>query len=62
MRNLDASPVLEQPNLVEIKAATVNNRRVSDFGLNVAITRAKTEEKQPGGKPASAKQPGGNKS
>lgn len=62
MRNLDASPVLEQPNLVEIKAATVSNRRVSDFALNVVITRAKTEEKQPDGKPVSAKQPGGKKS
>lgn len=45
MRNLDASPVLEAPNLVEIKSAMVSNRRVSDFVMNVAITRAKTEEK-----------------
>jgi type IV pilus assembly protein PilN len=54
MRNLDASPFLEQPNLVEIKAAMANNRRVSDFGLNVAITRTKTEDKPAAGKPAKA--------
>jgi len=59
MRNLDASPFLEQPALVEIKAGSLNNRRVSDFGLNIAITRAKTEEKKPA--PASAQtQPGGS--
>lgn len=52
MRNLDASPFLEQPNLVEIKAATVSNRRVSDFGLNVAITRSKTEDTAKPGRPA----------
>jgi type IV pilus assembly protein PilN len=57
MRNLDASPFLEQPNLVEIKSVTANNRRVSDFGMNVTITRAKAEEKKGTGKPAVAIQP-----
>jgi len=57
MRNLDASPFLEQPALVEIKAGSLNNRRVSDFGLNIAITRAKTEEKKPAPAPAQT-QPG----
>jgi type IV pilus assembly protein PilN len=46
MRNLDASPFLEQPALVEIKSGSLNNRRVSDFGLNIAITRAKTEDRK----------------
>jgi type IV pilus assembly protein PilN len=50
MRNLDASPFLEQPSLVEIKSASLNNRRVSDFGLNVAITRAKADDKKEAGK------------
>lgn len=49
MRSLDESPHLAQPALVEVKAATLNNRRVSDFSLNVAIERAKTDE-QSGGK------------
>lgn len=46
MRNLGDSPFLEQPGLVEIKAATANNRKVSEFNLNVAITRTKTDDKQ----------------
>lgn len=39
MRGLNDSPIFEQPNLIEIKAATVNNTRVSEFNLTVKITR-----------------------
>lgn len=39
MRNLEASPYLEKPDLVEIKAATVNNKRLSEFIMNVGIRR-----------------------
>lgn len=39
MRNLDGSPALEKPELIEIKTAEVNKRRVSDFNLNVAVRR-----------------------
>ena len=42
MRNLDGSPYLESPQLVEIKAASVDNRRVGEFVLNVNIERPKT--------------------
>jgi type IV pilus assembly protein PilN len=38
MRNLDASPWLEAPELVEIKAATVNGLRASEFSLNITLT------------------------
>lgn len=48
MRNLEASPVMERPDLVEIKAATVGNRRLSEFNLNVVITRQTTEDDQAG--------------
>lgn len=41
MRNLDGSPYFESPQLVEIKAATVDSRRVGDFVLNVNIERPK---------------------
>ena len=34
MRNLEASPWLEQPQLVESKAIVVNGRRVYEFGMN----------------------------
>ncbi|MBL8453326.1 PilN domain-containing protein [Zoogloea sp.] len=44
MRNLEASPHLEKADLVEVKAAVLNNRRVSEFSLNVNIERAKSEE------------------
>lgn len=48
MRNLEASPYLERADLVEVKAATLNNRRVSEFNLNVAIERPKTDEADKG--------------
>lgn len=44
MRNLEASPHLEKADLVEVKAAVLNNRRVSEFSLNVNIERAKSAD------------------
>lgn len=53
MRNLDESPLLEKPELVEIKAATVDKRRLSEFTLNVLFTRQTAEDaKKAAGKPA----------
>ena len=43
MRNLEASPYLENPDLVEIRAATVNNKRLSEFTMNVQIKRQRTD-------------------
>jgi type IV pilus assembly protein PilN len=40
LRNLDASAWLEQPSLVEIKAATAGNARLNEFSVNVRLTRA----------------------
>lgn len=37
MRNLEASPWLEFPELIETKAATVNGLRVSEFSLKVKV-------------------------
>jgi len=49
MRSLEESPWFEQPTLVEIKSATVNNLRANEFLLTVKQTRQQaTEEK--GGK------------
>ncbi|MDP1527609.1 MAG: PilN domain-containing protein [Rhodocyclaceae bacterium] len=39
MQNLDASPVLERPLLVEIKAAQVGKQRMNEFTLAIHITR-----------------------
>jgi len=40
MRNIEASPWLESPGLVEVKAANVDKRRVSEFNLNLSLKRA----------------------
>ncbi len=38
MRSLEASPWLESPALIEIKAVTVNNVRQNEFNLNIRLT------------------------
>jgi type IV pilus assembly protein PilN len=57
MHNLDESPVLERPVLVEIKAAMVGKRRMNEFNLTIEFTRQKTDSKPSAGGPA--KKPGG---
>lgn len=54
MRNLEASPLLEKPDLVEIKAVIQGNRRYAEFNLNVIITRAAAATDK---KPAAGGQP-----
>lgn len=44
MSNLDESPVLERPVLVEIKAAMVGKRRLSEFNMFVFLTRQTSDE------------------
>lgn len=51
MRNLEASPHLENAALVEIKAITQPGSRINEFILNVSIARA-PEEPEPGAKSA----------
>lgn len=46
MRNLEASPWLEAPNLVEIKSVLVNNQRLNEFLLNVKVSRAKADDEE----------------
>lgn len=61
MRNLEASSWLQSPNLIETKAATVNNLRVSEFSLNVKLIRpeqsADKSNDAVGAKPASGAKP-----
>jgi type IV pilus assembly protein PilN len=52
MRNIEASPWLELPELVEVKASNVDKRRVSDFDLNLSLKRTPTEAKDAGKPPA----------
>lgn len=44
MRNLESSPWLENPQLIESKAVVLNGRRSNEFGMNFTITRIKPED------------------
>jgi type IV pilus assembly protein PilN len=43
MRNIQASPYLGHPDLVEIKAVNVKNRRLSEFTMYVTLKREQSE-------------------
>lgn len=64
MRNFDASPWLEEPKLIEIKAARVGNANLNEFNLNVKLTRPKAEiveqksDVAPAAKPKASKKQG----
>ncbi|MGH8711539.1 MAG: PilN domain-containing protein [Burkholderiales bacterium] len=51
LRNLESTPWFESPNLVEIRAVTQGNIRLSEFNLNFRLARAKQEAK-PSPKPS----------
>jgi type IV pilus assembly protein PilN len=69
MRNLGASPYLENPELVEIKAVPAPDKsgnRVNEFNMNISIKRAQAEatSTKPAAPPAASKTgvpPGGFK-
>ena len=66
MRNLGASPYLEDPELLEIKAVLLDNnpnKRVNEFSMNISVKRAKAEETAKGAakKPADANPAGAKK-
>jgi type IV pilus assembly protein PilN len=44
MRNIEASPWLANPGLVEVKASTVAKRRVAEFNLNFQLKRAEVKD------------------
>jgi type IV pilus assembly protein PilN len=53
MRNIESSPWLEKPVLIEVKASTVDKRRLSEFNLNLSLKRVVTDDKSgKGAKPA----------
>jgi type IV pilus assembly protein PilN len=53
MRNIEASPWLTQPVLVEVKATTIDKKRVSEFNMFLNLKRA--EPAKDAGKPAAGK-------
>ena len=52
MRNIDGSPWLEKAELVEIRAANVGNKRVSEFNMNFSVKRAQAPAEKAAGAPA----------
>jgi len=45
MRNIEASPFLENPNLIEIKAVMVAGQRANEFNLDFFVKRVKPDDK-----------------
>jgi len=65
MRNLGASPYLENPELVEIKAVSAPDKsgnRVNEFNMNISIKRAQAEATSSRGGSAAAPAPATGKS
>jgi type IV pilus assembly protein PilN len=58
MRNIDASPWLEKPELVEIRAANVDRKRVSEFTMNMSLKRTQAPADKGAAKPAAAAKKG----
>lgn len=58
MRNIQGSPYIENPQLVEIKASTVNSRRLSEFNLDLSVRRTPAPEAPKPGTAAGAPKPG----
>jgi len=61
MRNIESSPWLANPELIEVKASTVDKRRVSEFNMNLSIKRAaadKAADKAAAPKPGAAAKKG----
>lgn len=63
MRNIESSPWLASPNLVEIKATNIGKMRVSEFNLKFALKRvvAKDESKDAGKDAKGAAKPAAKK-
>jgi type IV pilus assembly protein PilN len=44
MRNIESSPWLSSPQLIEIKAARVGSKRLSEFNMNLQLKRVQLKE------------------
>jgi len=55
MRNIESSPWLEKPELVEIKSVALDKQKVNEFTLNLQLKRqTEANPRAPGGVPAGA--------
>lgn len=55
MQNLASSPLLEHPVLIEIKSATLDRRRLSEFNLTINIAQQASDSDKKNQKKAPAK-------
>lgn len=55
MRNIESSPWLASPSLVEIKAVNLGKMRISEFNLKLQLKRPKAEVAKDAAKPAAPK-------
>jgi len=55
MRNIEASPFLERPQLIEVSATNVDKKRVSQFSMNLALKRSAAKDAAKDGGKAPAK-------
>jgi len=61
MRNMSSSPHLENPVLIEIKAATIGGKRVSEFTMNLNLKALQVEDPKAGAAKAGAAKAGAAK-
>ena len=57
MRNIESSPWLSNPNLVEIKAATLGKMRISEFNMKLSLKRPAVGGSKDGAKDAAKDAP-----
>ena len=57
MRNIESSPWLSNPNLVEIKAVTLGKMRISEFNMRLALKRPTVGGSKDGAKDAAKDAP-----
>ena len=56
MRNIESSPWLSEPKLIEIKAAKVGSKRLAEFNMTLQLKRVQLKEApKDAGKPAAKK-------
>jgi type IV pilus assembly protein PilN len=54
MRNIESSPWLSNPNLIEIKAVNLGKMRISEFNMKLALKRPVAPDAKAAAKPAAA--------
>jgi type IV pilus assembly protein PilN len=55
MRNIEGSTWLEKPELIEVKASTVDKRRLSEFNMFLSLKRVADQKAAPAAPAAPAK-------